>query len=288
MSITLKNLQSALNRPWPRNITRGSSRRHTIGAFTLIELLVVIAIIAILAAMLLPALSKSKELATGARCQSNQKQLALAWVIYADDNNDLMVGGANFGGPDDWSDPPDPGVFVGQTKTAATAAVQVGIRKGKLFPYLKDVGLYHCPGDQRNKKMPGVGFGWDTYTIAGGLNGEHTAIIIKKVSQIMKPSTKYVFVERAEFRGWNMGSFLLDPFPGNYKWIDVMAVWHNKKSTLGWADGHANTQRWRDASTIQMNTSGQFNQITNPSEDHDLKFMKSGYAHDYSKTGLAP
>ena len=212
----------------------------------------------------------------------------MAWVMYADDNRDVMVGGANFGGADDWSYPPDPGVFVGQTRTAATAAVQVGIRKGKLFPYLKDVGVYHCSGDQRDKKKPGVGFGWDTYTIAGGLNGEHTALIIKKVSQITEPSTKYVFVERAEFRGWNMGSFLLDPFPGNYKWIDVMAVWHNKKSTLGWADGHANTQRWRDASTIQMNTSGQFNQITNPSEDHDLKFMKSGYAHDYSKTGLAP
>ena len=84
-----------------------------------------------------------------------------------------------------------------------------------------------------------------------------------------------------------MGSFLLDPLPGN-KWIDVMAVWHNKKSTLGWADGHANTQRWQDTTTIQMNTSGQFNQIANSPDDRDLKFMKSGYAHDYSKTGLAP
>src|SRR5213083_1075244 len=62
------------------------------GGFTLIELLVVIAVIAILAALLLPALAKSKEIATGSRCLGNQKQLTLAWIMYADDNNGTMVG----------------------------------------------------------------------------------------------------------------------------------------------------------------------------------------------------
>ncbi|MSU37353.1 MAG: prepilin-type N-terminal cleavage/methylation domain-containing protein [Pedosphaera sp.] len=256
-------------------------------AFTLIELLVVIAIIAILAAMLLPALARSKELASGARCQSNQKQLALAWVMYATDNNDVMVGGNNVGGPHDWSWPPQPTPSKGMTKTAALEGVHAGIRKGSLFRYLQDVNVYHCLGDQRIKLQPGSGFAFDSYSIAGALNGEHVDLIIQKVGQIVTPSTKYVFVERADNRGFNVGSFLLDPKPGN-QWVDVMAVWHNRKSTLGWADGHANTQQWQDDTTILMSKTGNYNQAARPPNDRDLKFMKRGYAHNYSKTGVEP
>ena len=71
--------------------TKQTNGKPANGAFTLIELLVVIAIIAILAALLLPVLAKAKQTAQTAACLSNLKQLGLAWVMYSDDNNDLLV-----------------------------------------------------------------------------------------------------------------------------------------------------------------------------------------------------
>ncbi|MBM3837983.1 MAG: prepilin-type N-terminal cleavage/methylation domain-containing protein [Verrucomicrobia bacterium] len=265
--------------------TTASFRKARLG-FTLIELLVVIAIIAILASLLLPSLAKSKEQATGARCQSNQKQLGLAFYMYADDNNDNVVGMSTYRqGRDFWTGPkPVPGGFTGSAQARALAEAKEGLRQGKLFPYAPAEDAWHCPGDRRWKLPPGRGFAYDSYGGAGGLDGEDEANSIRKYSQILYPTRNYVFVEEADDRGWNLGSWLIDPTPSAFTWVDAVAIWHNKKSTLSFADGHAVTHRWLGeamlkASDVKPGVSKFGATARTPADKQDIWYMKYGYTH---------
>jgi len=253
--------------------------------FTLIELLVVIAIIAILMAILMPALNAVKEQAASISCRSNVRQLTMAWIMYKDENDDELVNGHTGGpGSETWITIP---------QNAGTAPVEEKkkyIMEGLLWPYIKQIEAYHCPSDKRANKTH-FQYAFRTYSIAGGMNGvsQNGAWEIMpciKYSDINNPATKYVFLAELDKRGYNRGSWVMHP--KSRQWVDPFAIWHKRNtSTLGWADGHVDMQRWFGEGLIKWNEQALYNpqsfsfyRTPNPDEElKDFDFMLKGYAY---------
>ncbi len=227
--------------------------------FTLIDLLVVIAIIAILASMLLPALGKAKLKATFACCASNQKQLVLAWQMYALDSDDTMLptsyrgelGQMELYAGGFWNGP-NPSIASGITETEAMKRVTAGIAMSPLYKYCSAIGSWHCPGDTRTKRnKPGRGWAYDSYSKADGMNGGMWTGIkpYTKTTEISEPVNSFVFIEEADPRDYNNGTWVLDVTPPG--WVDPFALFHGNISTFGFADGHVESHRWLETSTIK-------------------------------------
>jgi prepilin-type N-terminal cleavage/methylation domain-containing protein len=255
-------------------------RKRRIG-FTLIELLVVIAIIAILAAMLLPALAKAQQKAKTGACLSNLRQLGLGWVMYADDNNDLMVNlstyftdknGNNVVTTAPWGAPWRTDLFNNQqspapnksTQAGWIAAIQQGYVKpvpnldGPLYQYAKNPNIMHCPADKHDQLRftPGTGgpFCFDSYSGSKNLNGEgHNGNCLFKRSAVQHPSDRFIWIESSDSRGENVGSWEMNiagtqanGFAGSAfaDANDAPAAFHVVSAVFNFCDGHAESHRW--------------------------------------------
>jgi prepilin-type N-terminal cleavage/methylation domain-containing protein/prepilin-type processing-associated H-X9-DG protein len=250
--------------------------------FTLIELLVVIAIIAILAAMLLPALSKAKDQSQGIKCMSNQRQMGLGWRMYALDNKEYVV----LASADPGKDPLNNYAWTKQEEDFTDSAYNydptVDITVGPLYPYINSYLVYRCPADtsvinhQTGSgivQLPRVrtvsmnfffgGFGGEG---AGEQKGEGNSSwgdnypVYMKTTDLIPtqspgPTQTWVFIdERQDCINW--GNYMTDMSgdtpsePGIYQFNeDMPGMYHNRSAGFAFADGHAEIQHWQDART---------------------------------------
>jgi prepilin-type N-terminal cleavage/methylation domain-containing protein/prepilin-type processing-associated H-X9-DG protein len=240
---------------------RTGNLRPASAGFTLVELLIVIGIIALLANMLLPALSRAKAQGQRAVCLNQMKQLNYAWKMYTDDNRSTLP--INYYFNDDGSPNRDAWIRGTMDDNPAYGRFESGvldstnrnaIRAGKLFPYNPEVKAYHCPSDKSTTAgIPRV----RSYSINGWMGGKPLAgqdgfRIFLRDTDIKEPSPAeaFVFIDEHE-RSINDGWFAVD-MKGTRGLLDAPASRHNNGYSLSFADGHAVTWKLRDPRTINF------------------------------------
>ncbi len=261
-----------LSCPWPARSMRIPARRPGLGrpGFTLIELLVVIAIIAILAAMLLPALSRSKQKAYGVQCMNQSRQLTMAWLMYAGDYTENVALNKRSSARGGWvngvmsfssidTDNTNTSLLI--TSPAATPPL--------LGPYVaNNTDIFHCPAD--HSQAPGQPLERvRSYSMNGYVGSPAPDLldatpykVFRKTTDFRDPSDIFVFLDEHPDSiddGWYIFCINSDPTETS-QWSNLPASAHGGAAGFTFADGHAEIHKWRVAATVQpVNTSGGLN-----------------------------
>ena len=271
----------------PRAPARSSSQAS---AFTLIELLVVIAIIAILAAVLLPVLTRAQQRADRAYCLNSMRQLSIAWIMYCDDNNSSVPYNydqstqtlkAWVKGVMKWDAPPLPSNSDNYNVTNLTQSALGGYGGGG------SPGIYKCPGDKKpGAKGPRVrSVSMNAYV--GGQstdpnmlnNGFNTYVIYNKLTSMVAPGPSDIWVFLDEQGDSINDGFFFVAMGQTTSWYDRPAAYHGGTGAFAFADGHAESRKWRDSAiandpVIGKNPSGFQSFAADPTVG-DLQWVQS-------------
>lgn len=225
--------------------------------FTLVELLIVIAILAVLLSILVPALKMAREQAKRALCLTRNRQLTLAWVFYADENEGRIISAetwksyaANCWVTGEGGDSPEGSVrsWNGHSMEGENSLIN-----GKLWRYLEDINVYKCPSDDRPSKPV------RSYVINDYLNGRGSCFVppgkgvAKKLTSLGFASETLTFIEDGD-SAWSNGPFLCTPLGHPYEdyLYDQIGIYHNEGVCLGFADGHAAYQKWFSEEMMEL------------------------------------
>lgn len=228
--------------------------------FTLIELLVVIGIIAILAGMLLPVLQKAKVKGQAIGCLNNGRQIALAWRMYADDNEDRMADNTSNGR---WGAGTETYLTWGPEPSNTNVAALLNPESCLLAKYLKSAEVFKCPADKyKSPANPGPRCRSITMNSAmgGNLGGVGTGIAgrsyfaARKTIDLVYPGPSLSWVTVDEHPD-SINDAVFQSKPGysssEARWQDLPASYHNNACGFSFADGHSEIKKWRDPRTIR-------------------------------------
>ncbi len=285
-------------------------------AFTLIELLVVIAIIALLLSIVMPGLNMAKKKAASVVCSSNTRQMSIAWYMYQEENDGNIMGSTMenvgtksnckegwIGQPHTETDNMSSSLSLTQMSPAVTDEDEIrGMEKGKLYPYMENPDVYHCPADKLRKGPDDTRL-YVSYAIPKCLNGftdsssSYYETQIRKFSRITSPGTRFNFVESGErSRGnWTVGAYFIMATPeygdGGYGLWSPLAISHGNSAVFGFTDGHAEVRKWHDKVVFDhyWATEGQApgsvygTRMLDPGESEDFDWLAKGWAFRYKK-----
>lgn len=203
--------------------------------FTLIEVLVVISLITLLISMLSPSLSSAKRNARMAICMSDLHQLGVAWTSYVDDSMGVLMGASTNRTRYDW------------VNTPLTTELEEHLKNGTMYPYVRDTKVYRCPDDPRADYIRS----YSMSNFVGGLPGWGITVATK-LHSLRKLESTLLFIEEPDPRGHNLGSWVIHPKNSGGSWIDWAGSFHNKGTTAGFADCHAEYRGWSDPRTSEI------------------------------------